>query len=101
MPERFDPQTYYTKNDIKVKCDSLGVDVDWFLLVLKPRKVFKGFYKGSDLNAAYDSAIPLEDGVRRPTQPIDLPHPREYKSKKPGKTIGGFSLEALGLEQAS
>ncbi len=101
MPFRFDPDTYYTKADIKVFCDSVGIDVETFLARLNPRKVFKCLYKGSDLNAAYDSAIPLEDGVRRPTQPIDLPHPREYKSKKPGKTIGGFSLEALGLERAS
>lgn len=100
MPFRFDPDTYYTKPDIKAFCDSVGIDVDTFLSRLNPRKVFKGLYKGSDLNAAYDGALPLEDG-RKVVQPVDLPETRKRKSKPAGKTYGGFSAEVIGLERAS
>lgn len=99
MPFWFEDEWYFSKDDVRDRVEPAGIDVDTFLSRLNPRKVFKVLFKGSDLNEAYMLAASLEDGVRKPIEPVDLPETRRRRSRKPGKTYGGFSAEVIGLEQ--
>ena len=54
---RIHPDTFYTKEDL---AEALPIDVDHFLSVLRPRKVFKVLYWGRDLIEAINQAPPLE-----------------------------------------
>jgi len=60
------PNALYTRADLAAMLAPAGVDVDRFVARLRPRKVFRAFWKGSDLIEAYDKAPALAEQAEAP-----------------------------------
>lgn len=58
---RIERDTFYSRADLQALLEPCGVDADTFIGRLRPRKVFRALYKGSDILAAYDAAVPLAE----------------------------------------
>ena len=87
-PIHIDPDAAYSRGLLKeAVCDPLGIDVDTFLSRLKPRKVFRGAWLGSDVLNAWRAAAPLEERAKPP------------KAKGRRKRATGFTPEELGISK--
>jgi hypothetical protein len=87
----------YTRQDLAELLEPAGVDVDTFISKIKPRRVLRALYRGSDLLTAWDSAMEL-------SEPMSLPAAKNSGNRKrrssptKGNLIGGvFTPEDIGL----
>jgi len=92
-----DPNSFYTRKDLAELLAPAGVDVDSFTARLKARKVFRAFWKGSDLLKAYDAAPELAE---RAGEAAMLPEPanpgnRKRRGRVRADTNGMRYLDAL------
>lgn len=88
---RIDPDTLYSRGDLAEVLAPLGIDPDFFVARIKPRKVFRSAFLGSDLLEAIRRADPL--GADR-----SIPLPRSNGGLRQGKkAVGSFTPEELGL----
>lgn len=88
---RIDPDTLYSRGDLAEVLAPLGINPDSFVARIKPRKVFRSAFLGSDLLEAIRRADPL--GADHP-----IPPARSRGGRRPEKkAVGSFTLEELGL----
>ena len=96
MATRIDPDTIYTRDDLAEAVSPFGINVATFLSRLRPKKVFKSGWLGSDILEAYRNAPPLG-------APCELPHTqgsrpqRSSRGKRRQSDETGFTDEELGL----
>ncbi|MCG3198353.1 MAG: hypothetical protein GHCLOJNM_02852 [bacterium] len=93
------PNRFYTRGDLAELLAPAGVDVDHFIATVKPRRVLKALYRGSDLLTGWDRARELGE-------PVPIPQAKNSggRRRKTGpngsedRLIGGiFSREEIGL----
>lgn len=87
---RIDPDTLYSRSDLREILDPLGIDPDFFVQRIRPRKVFKQAFLGADLLEAIKTADPLGSTEKA------LP-PAKNKGGRKTKRIGGFDPGEVGL----
>lgn len=98
---QFDWDSFYSRSDLAEMLGPHGVDVDHFISRLRPRRVFRALYRGSDILEAWDRATELSE----PATPPPTRHPGGRRGKtasnrrKKGLIGGVFSPEELGLEE--
>jgi hypothetical protein len=91
MPTHINPDSLYTRTDLQNLFSPLGVNADTVVARIRPRKVFRQFFLGSDLLAALREAPALGEEK-------DLPGPKNSGNRK-GKTkiAGMFDPDEVGL----
>ena len=100
MAIRIDPDTIYSRTDLAAVAAEFGLRVDTFLDRLKPRKVFKSAWLGSDILEAWRRAPALGDARELP---VGQNRGNRTSRKQPAKDGGGrliagrFRPEDLGI----
>ena len=100
MSLRIDPDTVYTKRDLAEALNSVGIDVDLFLGRVKPKKVFRSCWLGSDILEALRRAPKLSErkALSAPRNKGNRTSPKKSSASPPGKRFGGvFTPEEVGL----
>ena len=99
QPVRIDPDTCYTRAALKESVTGpLGVDVDRFLARIKPRKVFRTCWLGSDILEAWRAAEALGTLKDRDSAKSGRKRrARKAKECRPG-TVSGFDPRKIGME---
>ena len=54
------PNALYTRSDLEASFSEMGVDVDAFISRIKPKRISKAVYWGTDLIDAIDQANPIQ-----------------------------------------
>lgn len=93
---RIEPDTFYTKDDLETLLQGSGVSAQTFLSRIKPKRVLRMLWKGSDLLTAWDRASEIGQVEGRISSPKNR---GGRKSRKVGVIGGVFSLEELGLSR--
>lgn len=96
-PVRIDENGVYTRSILRQEVtDRLGIDVDTFLQRLKPKKVFRKAWLGSDILDAWRAAPGLEHQLKT-MMPHAYTKRRNLKRKEKGGVSKGFTPEEIGV----
>lgn len=92
---KIEENVLYSRADLAEGLAPMGVDVDHFIARLRPRKVFRMVWLGSDILKAFQTAPSLSDQDDTP----ELPHPanrgnRTKRVGRPGANQPGAKLQA-------
>jgi hypothetical protein len=95
MPEpiRIEPNGIYTRDTLKAILDPVGIDVDFFIRRLKPKKVFRLAWFGVHLIEAWEQAPALYE-----TKPTPNGMNRGNRRGKGSSKGSIFSDADLGIE---
>ncbi len=85
------PNCLYSRNDLGQMLARSGVDVDFFIARLKPRKIFRMLWLGTDILDALASAAPLSTKQ----QDAELPHAKNNGNRRRRETRGDPSTDPL------
>jgi hypothetical protein len=90
--KRIDPDTLYSREDLKELFADFGLNADTVTGRIRPRKIFRGFFLGSDLLEALRNAPALNDREEpgAVSKKTSFPNPRKNQRLRLNPNGGGL-----------